>query len=135
MSKNTSPPIGFILGVGISLALHGYLLFVLQFKMPEAISQAAASALDVILVNKKSLFKPTNAQAKAQVNSDGGGNTDEDRRIATPLPPSQQKKDGNDLVDAQRRVAELEAMQKQLLAAQKKSKQKIMQAERRPDAK
>ena len=37
-------------------------------------------AMDIILVNAKSARKPHDAQALAQANLDGGGNTDENRR-------------------------------------------------------
>lgn len=42
--------------------------------------------LHVVLVNIKSKSKPVKADALAQADSDGGGNTAEDRRAKTPLP-------------------------------------------------
>jgi hypothetical protein len=94
------------LAIGASLLLHGILLSI-HFAFPDALSHAKERALDVILVNSRSATRPTNVQAKAQANLDGGGNTDEDRRAATPLPVSRQTKDGESLVEAQRRVAQL----------------------------
>jgi protein TonB len=55
------------------------------------------------------------SQALAQANLDGGGNTDENRRIKTPLPPTQQQTAGNEIEQMQRRVRELEVQQKKML--------------------
>ena len=111
----------FTLALGVSLVLHAIVLSI-HFKLPDALSKATAQALDVILVNSKSARKPTKAQAKAQTNLDGGGNTDENRRAKTPLPSSLQTHEGDSLVEARRRVAALEARQQQMitqLASQK----------------
>ena len=40
----------------------------------------------MILVNAKTREQPGTADALAQANLDGGGNTDQDRRAKTPLP-------------------------------------------------
>ena len=61
-------------GIGISFFLHGVVL-TLHFKFPEASSAMREKALDIILVNAKSAQKPKDAQALAQANLDGGGNT------------------------------------------------------------
>ncbi len=97
------------LALGISLALHALLLSI-HFKLPEALGKASEKALDVVLVNSRHKSKPTQAQAKAQANLDGGGNVAEDRRAKTPLPPSERSTEGNELIEAQRKVAQLEAM-------------------------
>ena len=99
----------------VSLAFHAVVLSI-QFKLPQRIGAGMERALDVILVNSKHASRPDKAQAKAQTNLDGGGDTAEERRAKTPLPPSQRTREGNDLVEAQRRVAELEAMQQKVLA-------------------
>jgi len=109
------------LALGISLFLHGLLLSV-HFGFPGALDKVKEQALEVILVNSKSARKPTSAQAKAQANLDGGGNTDEDRRASTPLPVSRQTKEGDDLVSAQKRVTELEAHQQQMMSQLKSQK-------------
>jgi len=102
------------LALGASLLLHAALLAV-RFAPPDLVDKARERALDVILVNSKSKARPDKAQAKAQTNLDGGGNTEEDRRAKTPLPPSDRTREGNDLTEAQRRVAELEAQQQQMM--------------------
>ncbi|MBL8488606.1 MAG: TonB family protein [Rhodocyclaceae bacterium] len=112
----TLPRRNLTIALAVSVALH-LLLLSIHFKYPEALSKAKEQALDVILVNSKSARKPPKgqAQAKAQTNLDGGGNTDENRRAKTPLPVSAQTKEGNELLDAQRRVTELERQQQQMM--------------------
>ncbi|MBK7898067.1 MAG: TonB family protein [Azonexus sp.] len=103
------------LAIGISMALHAALL-TLHFQFPEASRTMREKALDIILVNAKSATKPRDPQALAQSNLDGGGNTDENRRAKTPLPPTRQQTAGSDVEQMQRRVQELEARQQQLLS-------------------
>jgi periplasmic protein TonB len=100
--------------IGISLAFHALLLSI-HFTFPDALPRATERALDVILVNSRSATRPTDVQAKAQANLDGGGNTDENRRAATPLPVSKHTKEGDSLVEAQRRVAQLETQQREMM--------------------
>jgi protein TonB len=109
-----APQRNLTLALGVSLLLHAALLAV-RFTPPDFIDKARERAMDVILVNSKSKARPDKAQAKAQTNLDGGGNTEEDRRAKTPLPPSPNTREGNDLIEAQRRVAELEAQQQQMM--------------------
>lgn len=106
------------LAIGISLAIHGLLLLI-QFQFPDASNAIREKALDIILVNAKSARKPTDAQALAQANLDGGGTTDENRRVKTPLPPTPQQVSGTDLQQMQRRVQELESAQQTMLTQAK----------------
>ncbi|MBK7765827.1 MAG: TonB family protein [Sulfuritalea sp.] len=115
------------LALGASLLLHAVLLTV-HFTPPDFIDKARERALDVILVNSKSKSRPDKAQARAQTNLDGGGNTEEDRRAKTPLPPSPNTKEGRELIEAQRRVAELEAQQQQMMS--QSSSEKAVSADR-----
>ena len=87
--------------------IHGLLLS-LHFTFPDASKAMRDKALDIILVNAKSAKKPTDAQALAQANLDGGGNTDENRRVKTPLPPTTHQTTGTEIERMQRRVRELE---------------------------
>jgi protein TonB len=119
---------GFTLALIASLVFHAVLLSI-HFKLPDRLSRATQETLEVVLVNAKSMRKPDKAQARAQANLDGGGNTDENRRAKTPLPPSRQERPGDSLMEAQRRVQELE-IQQQALLTQAKSK-KAIQAEAR----
>ena len=104
----------FSVALGVSLFIHSIALSI-HFKLPDALGKATERALDVILVNSKSARKPSDAQAKAQTNLDGGGNTDEERRVKTPLPASKNSRDGSEAIEARRRIAELEAQQQQML--------------------
>lgn len=103
-----APRRNLTLALGASLLLHAALLAI-RFTPPDFLDKARERALEVILVNSKSQAKPDKAQAKAQTNLDGGGNTDEYRRAKTPLPPSPRTKEGDQLIEAQRRITELEA--------------------------
>lgn len=70
--------------VAASLLLHAILLMV-HFKFPNALRlQTSNQTLDVILVNAKSRERPGRADALAQANLAGGGDTDQDRRARTP---------------------------------------------------
>jgi len=116
-----APRRNFTLALGASLLLHAVVLAI-RFTPPDFIDKARERALDVILVNSKSKNRPSKAQAKAQTNLDGGGNTDEDRRAKTPLPPSPDSREGRELIEKQRRVAELEAQQQQMMTRLKSEK-------------
>lgn len=118
-----------LLAIGISLCLHGLLLS-LHFAFPETSKVMREKALDIVLVNARSKSRPNDAQALAQANLDGGGNTDENRRAKTPLPSTQQKTTGSDLQQMRQRVQELEVAQQKMLA-QAKSLAKIAAAETR----
>lgn len=106
-----------LVAVGMSLFIHALLLSV-HFRFPDALRwKPSSQPLEVTLVNAKSKEAPKKARALAQANLDGGGNTDEKLRASSPLPAmAAPKNPGRDLVDAQRRVQELEAQQQKLLA-------------------
>ncbi|KAF0162728.1 MAG: periplasmic protein TonB [Rhodocyclaceae bacterium] len=110
-----APRRNLTLAIGASLLLHAMLLAI-RFTPPDFIDKMRERALDVILVNSKSKSRPTKAQAKAQTNLDGGGNTEENLRAKTPLPPSPNTREGTELIEAKRRVVELEAQQQQMMA-------------------
>lgn len=123
-----------LLAIGISVLVHAAALSI-HFKFPEASRVFQEKTLDIILVNSKSAHKPTDAQALAQNNLDGGGNTDQDRRVKTPLPPSPKQQKGTELEKAEKRVQALEAKQKKLLA-QARSKEVVAaskEAESQPE--
>jgi protein TonB len=52
------------------------------------VNQDKAPVLDIVLVSAKSKEAPKKADALAQANLDRGGNTDDDRRAKSPLPPT-----------------------------------------------
>ncbi len=111
--------------VGASLLLHAIFLSV-HFKFPSELRwKSANQPLDVILVNAKSRQRPGKAEALAQNNLDGGGDTDQERRAKTPLPVIDPPVPGRNLTQAQRRVRELEAQQRKLLAQTRQSPARV----------
>jgi protein TonB len=102
--------------VAASLLLHAVLLSV-HFSFPDDLRwRGMSQPLDVILVNAKTQQRPARSEALAQSNLDGGGDTDLARRAKTPLPVLEPRRPGRDLAQAERRVRELEAQQRKLLA-------------------
>jgi periplasmic protein TonB len=85
----TGSPVATSLSISMafSVALHIFALFGIALVMPDPRSTASLmQPLQVVLVNSKSKSRPAKADALAQANLDGGGNTAEDRRAKTPLP-------------------------------------------------
>ncbi len=121
--------------VAASLLLHAVLLSV-HFKFPDQLRwNSANQALDVILVNAKSRQRPARADALAQADLEGGGDTDQNRRARTPLPVIEPRAPGRDLSQAQRRVKALETQQRELLARSRQSSARVpAQAEPRASA-
>ena len=113
-----------------SVALHAFLLFGIALVMPDPRSAASfIQPLQVVLVNTKSKSRPVKADALAQANLDGGGNTAEDRRARSPLPAL---RDDRQFTPEQlaRRVARLEEESKRMLT-RLKSEHKVAQPEPR----
>ncbi|HEX4928103.1 MAG TPA: TonB family protein [Burkholderiales bacterium] len=102
--------------LGISVLVHAAALAV-HFKVPERLMrQPSEQRLEVVLVNAKTRQRPARADVLAQANLDRGGNVEERRHARTPLPVTEARRPGKDLASAQRRVQELEARQRELLA-------------------
>jgi protein TonB len=74
----------------LSLAFHAFVLFGVGFKIiaPRVIENSSPP-LEVILVNTHSVSKPKKADALAQVDLEGGGSSDADRRVKSPLPSTE----------------------------------------------
>jgi protein TonB len=99
----------------VSVGLHAAVLAV-RFVDPDFLRvRASDPTLEIILVNARSESRPSQAQALAQVNLDGGGTHDDGRRTS-PLPESLQMRDGDTLESARRMVEQLEQEQKRLLS-------------------
>lgn len=105
--------------VAASIILHAILILGVSFKMPDPSKLAPQQPLEVTLVNAKSPARPLQADALAQANLDGGGNTDAQRRARSPLPVPRDAKEAADLTLAQKRVEQLERQAKQLMTQQK----------------
>jgi len=120
-----APPFSFVepanrtlmLAVIASVLLHGTLMAT-QFSGPDGGNRAAAPApLEVVLVNARTVEAPVKADVRAQVNLDGGGNTDAKVRAKTPLPQSPTGVDAPDPAAAARaRVEQLEAETQRVMA-------------------
>lgn len=99
-----------------SIALHAFALFGIALVLPDPRSAADfIQPLQVVLVNSKSVSKPVKADAQAQHNLDGGGNTTEDRQAKTPLPALGE---GQQFTPEQttKRVAELEEESRRMMS-------------------
>jgi protein TonB len=110
--------------LSLSVAIHLFILFGISFTLPDISKLLAQQPLEVTLVNAKSQARPQRADALAQANLDGGGNTDAKRRARNPLPLPPEDKQGAELALAQKRVEQLERQAKQLMT-QPKSKTSV----------
>jgi periplasmic protein TonB len=125
-----------------SILLHLLVIGLVTFKLPDLSKDQNDKALEVVLVNARSKTRPVNAQAKAQHNLDGGGNTDADRRAKSPMPLLRNDPQAQDVALAQKRVEQLEQdVQRQLLVQQKSKletasgvRQPVPKAQAQPDA-
>jgi protein TonB len=101
----------------VSLLVHAFIIFGLTFTVPKLQElQNAAPPLAVVLVNAKSQARPQTADALAQHNLDGGGNTDAKQRAQSPLPAITKDTETTELQLAQKRVVQLEREARQVLA-------------------
>ena len=120
--------------LGLSLALHAVLLST-HFKFPEGRRWKQDSApLEVVLVNAKTGERPAKADVLAQSNLARGGSVEDERRAKTPLPVTEPRNPGKDLVDAQRRQRALEARQQELLAQMRSAQSRVPAAAPRQGA-
>lgn len=100
-----------------SAAFHGMVLSTQFVQINPRLFEDTSLPMEVVLVNAKTQEATLSPDALAQVNLAGGGNTDEERRLKSPLPASPQTQTGGDAEAAlQTRVAELEARAKALMS-------------------
>ena len=119
------------IALAFSLALHAFTLFGVGFVLPDPRKAADfLQPLQVVLVNTKSKSHPMHADALAQNNLDGGGNTPEDRVAKSPLPTLNDDKQFTPEQSAQR-LQQLEQETKRLLT-QSKSTHSVTQEKNRP---
>ncbi len=109
----------FQAALAASILLHLCVILFVTFKLPDKSIGNANQPLEVVLVNAKSKTKPVKADALAQHNLDGGGNTDKALRAKSPLPVPQTDNQMNDVTLAQRRVEQLEQEMRKMLVRQK----------------
>jgi periplasmic protein TonB len=102
------------IAIGASLCVHALVLAV-HFTMPDLGRKSNDQALEVALVNARTKSAPTKADILAQVNLDGGGNTDQNRRAKTALPALPKDSPRNEITVATERVDTLEKETRELL--------------------
>lgn len=101
--------------LALSVVFHSVLLLI-KFDFPDSpISKEPRAPLQVVLVNSKSALRPLRADALAQANLDGGGNTEANRRAKTNLPALPDMPTDAELALASKRVQQLEDEARQLL--------------------
>src|SRR5512139_672306 len=106
-----------------SAAVHGMLLSTQFVQVNPSLFEDPNLPMEVVLVNAKTAESPLNPDALAQVNLAGGGNTDEDRRLKSPLPASPRSQSGNEEAALQAKVTTLEQQAKTLLSQLKSDSQ------------
>jgi protein TonB len=99
-----------------SAAVHAMLLSTPFVQVNPRLFEDHNLPMEVVLVNAKSADTPLNPDALGQANLAGGGNTDEARRMKSPLPASSRTQTGSDEAAMQARVAELERQARTLLS-------------------
>lgn len=107
------------LALAISLLLHAFALFGITFSLPDPVNLAKSlQPLQVALVNSSTQSQPEHADALAQHNLDGGGNTEQDHVAKSPMPTLE---DGKQFTPEQSamRVTMLEQEVKRLMTQMK----------------
>jgi protein TonB len=130
----------FLKFLGFSVAIHAVGMTV-HFSHEIRGQWNQHQVMEVVLVNSATKEKPTKAEVLAQANLDGGGNTDEDRRVKTPLPKLPKESQKNELDATVEKRMELEKTVQQLVVQQQKANTEMQpleeqapQAPDRPDA-
>jgi len=99
-----------------SIAFHTVAIVGLGFRLPSILRDSAPhNVMDVVLVNSKSAARPAKADALAQANLDGGGNTDKKMRAASPFPMADPRQPSIELRAAEERVKQLEAESREIM--------------------
>jgi len=115
LAEPSKQDIRMALALLASAAVHGMVLSTQFVQINPRLFEDNSLPMEVVLVNAKSLETPLKPDALAQVSLAGGGNTDEDRRLQSPLPASPETRAGSDEAQLQARVRQLEERAKRLL--------------------
>jgi protein TonB len=103
-----------------SIAFHAFVIVGLGLRILHLPNwDAPHNVMDVVLVNAKSASRPQKADALAQANLDGGGNTDRKLRASSPLPAVDARDPSRELHAAEGRVKQLEAEANELMTRMK----------------
>jgi len=121
----------FETALGVSALIHVIVIVGITFSMPDLKKlKDNLPALDVILVNAKTQSRPDKADALAQTNLDRGGNTDQNRRMKSPLPAAKKMAvDTSSKPDAEEK--RMAAQVAQLEAERVERQQKVQELEQR----
>jgi protein TonB len=107
-----------------SIAFHLGMILGLGFKLPRMPAwDDPHNVMDVVLVNAKSAARPVKADALAQANLDGGGNTDQKLRASTPFPNVPDRDPSRELKAAENRMKQLDTETKELMTRMKSNAQ------------
>ena len=108
-----------------SVLVHALLLFI-HFEFPDAsLPNKLSPTIEVVLVNSKSGTRPHKADTLAQVDLDGGGNTQEKLRAKTNLPALPDMPAEASLALASQRAQQLEQEAQRLFTRLEKSQEAI----------
>lgn len=111
-----SPPLG--VAILVSFIIHLSVLLGVSFRFPPPQIERAAEWMEVVLVNSKSASKPVKADAMAQNNLDGGGNTEAERRAKSPFPVLPERKQPPGMTSTRKKSEkQLEQEAKKLMTA------------------
>ncbi|MCS6995650.1 MAG: energy transducer TonB [Casimicrobiaceae bacterium] len=114
-----------------SALLHAVILSI-HFELPERIVRSGTTPpLEVSLVNARTPSKPNQPDLLAQVNLDGGGQTEQQRRLSSPLPRAPIDAKQTQLALAREKVEALERETRLLLEQLKSARQQPLDRERR----
>jgi periplasmic protein TonB len=115
-----------------SIAFHVLFIVGVGFKIPGMPKwDAPHNMMDVVLVNSRSAAKPQKADALAQANLDGGGNTDQQLRARSPFPTVDDRDPSREMKAAEARMKQLEVEARELMT-QVKSKTTVATVEAVP---
>jgi protein TonB len=103
------------IAIAFSLVVHAILLLITFKGADFSFSARTVPHLDVVLVNSRGT-KPVKADALAQANLDGGGNTEAELRAKTNLPVVPSLQFSTELELASARLSQLEAEAKRIFA-------------------
>ncbi len=109
-----------------SLAVHAFVVIGLGIRFLSVPKwDAPHNVMDVVLVNAKTAEKPQKADALAQANLAGGGNTDQKLRASSPFPAIEQRQTSQELRAAEARVRQLENEAKEVMTRMKSKAQVV----------
>jgi protein TonB len=113
------------IALSVSFLVHALLLFI-RFEYPDASPfNKLSPTIEVVLVNSKSASRPRKADALAQADLDGGGNTQEKRRAKSNLPALPDMPADTRLALSSQRVQQLEQEAQRLLTRLEHSDQAV----------